>query len=259
MKKNTPLLWDRIWKQEKPSKKEYKYKLLKEESSIRWQRIEKYVLENFESFHNLNIIEIGAGTGTVSALMAKRGAKVTVLDYSQKAIQRSREFFKRNRLPAKFIVQDATALKKTQMNKYDISMSFGLAEHFKDKKRVKIIKAHFDLLKKGGITFISVPNAWNLPYRIFKICAEVFGLWKVGEEYPFTRKEFRNICKMFKIRNYFFFGDRIFSSLNFVNPLIQGKKLLGSKKKLKFSKIKKEKGTFLDEYLSYALVLYAKK
>ena len=58
----------------------------KEENGIRWQRIEKVVHQEFGSFNKLKVIEIGAGTGTNTALTAKRGADETVLDYSENAL-----------------------------------------------------------------------------------------------------------------------------------------------------------------------------
>ena len=84
----------------------------------------------------------------------------------------------------------------------------------------------------------------------------IFRLWVVGEEYPFSRNEFKKICKGIKVENYSFFGDSLYSSFNFINPYKIFKKIL---KATDIScKIKKEKGTFLDSYMSYALVLYAK-
>ena len=88
METNTPVLWDEIWKN--PAAKEQDVlALLKEENGIRWQRMEKVVLREYGSFEGLKAIEIGAGVGTNSALMTKRGAKVTVLDYSEGALKRA--------------------------------------------------------------------------------------------------------------------------------------------------------------------------
>ncbi len=261
MKKNTPQLWDKVWKKD-ISIEEDIFNLAKEGYSIRWQRIERIVLKEFGSFNNLKVIEIGAGAGTNAALAAKRGAKVTILDYSETALKRAREFFERNGLSAEFIKQDALSLPTDLLGKYDISMSFGLTEHFDGVERVNINKAHFDLLRKGGIAFISVPNKYNPPYRIFKFVAEHTGRWTVGEECPYSRKELRNICQQIGITEYSFFGDSLFWSFNFINPINPFKiirKVFRLKNPLNIYNIRKEKGTFLDQYLSYALVLYGRK
>ena len=252
MQKNTPELWDNLWK--RTAKGEDTKNLQREELSIRWQRIEKIIKAKFGSFSNLNVIEIGAGSGTNSILFAKRGAKVTILDYSKKAIERSKEFFKRNNCQAEFILADALKLPEKLKGKYDISMSFGLAEHFTGKQRKDIIESHLSLLNKNGLAIISVPNKMNLPYRIHKFVMRTLGFWKFGEEYPYTRREFIRIGKLLNIKNIRFMGDSLINSFRFINPWL----LIRRKLKIK-PKIKKEKGTFLDSYLSYSLVFLAEK
>ena len=258
MKRNTPELWDQVWKSTSSNEQDL-FDLIKEENCIRWQRIEEIVLKEFGAFKNLKVIEIGAGTGTNAALMAKRGAKVTILDYSENALKRAHEFFERNGLTAKYIKQDALKLSTEFRCEFDISMSFGLTEHFKGEERININKAHFDVLRNGGLALISVPNKYNLPYRIFKFVAERTGKWGVGEEFPYSRNELSNICQQIGIKEYSFFGDSLIWSFNFINPLKIFRKALKLKENINISTIKKESGTFLDQYLSYALVLCGKK
>lgn len=258
MERNTPNLWDKLW-DKKTSIKEDIYRFNKIKNSIRWQRIENKVINNFKSFNNLKVIEIGSGTGSISAIMAEKGAKVTLLDYSQNALIRAREYYERNNLSAKYIRQNALLLSKDLYNKYDVSMSFGLAEHFHGKDRINIIKSHFNVLKTGGITFISVPNKLCLPYRIYRFLAKLAKKWTVGEDYLFSRKEFIKICNNMGIFDYSFFGDSIFHSFSFINPILVLNEICGKKFEIKHISQRKEKGTALDEYFSYALVLYAKK
>jgi len=259
MKENKPQLWNEIWNAPSSIEEDI-FNLTKAENCIRWQRIEKIILREFESFNNLKVVEIGSGIGTYAALMAKREAEVTLFDYSENALKRAREFFKRIGLTAKFIKQDALSLSADFLDQYDVSMSFGLAEHFRGTKRIKINKAHFDVLRKGGIAFISVPNKHNPPYRIFKFVAEHTGRWTVGEEYPYSRKELGNICGQIGITRYSFLGESLFASFDFITraPRAIIRKLFKLKSNVGISR-KKERGTFLDEYLSYALVVYGKK
>ena len=258
MEKNTNQLWDNLWERG-TSVEEDSFNLAREEKSIRWQRLERIIQNNFVSFTGLKVIEIGAGAGTNAALMAKRGAQVTVLDYSDKALQAGRKFFARNGLAAEFIKQDALSLPMDLLDKYDISMSFGLAEHFTGVDRININKAHFDVLKQGGMAFISVPNKCNPPYRIFKFIAENVGFWHVGEEYPYSRKEFKEIGRQIGISEYSFFGDSFWQSFNFINPFKAARKIFKLKNNFDISNVRQGRGTFLDQYLSYALVFYGKK
>ena len=234
VQKNTPELWDTLW--DPVSKEEDIFNLKKEESSIRWRRIEKEVLKKFGSFKGLKVIELGAGGGTNALLFALRGSEVYVLDYSSKALKRSQEFFSRHDIKSNMIMQDALNLDKNLFGKFDVSMSFGLAEHFTGKNRIQIIKSHFDVLNNKGVSFISVPNKWNIPYRIHKSIFEIIGIWRVGEEYPFSRKELKLISLKLG-KNINFIGSSFISSLNYINPfqIIRKKQI---KKNFEMEKIK---------------------
>jgi 2-polyprenyl-3-methyl-5-hydroxy-6-metoxy-1,4-benzoquinol methylase len=257
MKRNTLQLWDKFWEQNIST--EDSTNLVKAENSIGWQRIEKIISQKFQIFSNLNIIELGAGSGTFSAIMAKKGAKVTLLDYSDNAIRTARELFRRNRLNAEFIKQDALSLQVDLLNKYDISMSFGLAEHFRGDQRINIIKVHFDVLKKDGIAFICVPNKYDIPYRVALYIAEHSIPWRTGEEYPFSRKELGKICQQIGITKYAFLGSSLFYSLNFFYPFRVMKKMFMLDGNLDTCQIRKERGTFIDQYIAYGLILYGIK
>src|SRR5258708_5909944 len=84
--KNTPALWDAFWQRKEADLEADRYDLAKSEASVRWRRMEEHVRARFESFRGLEVIEIGAGRGTNGALMARHGAHVTVLDYSETAL-----------------------------------------------------------------------------------------------------------------------------------------------------------------------------
>ena len=253
IQKNTPELWDSIWKP--TSEKEELFRIKKEEKNIQWQRIEKHVIDKFGSFKGLKTIELGAGSGTVSLLFALRGAEVTLLDYSSKALERGRIFFERRNIKVNLILQDALKLDKNLMNKFDVSMSFGLGEHFEGEDRKKIIKFHFDVLKKDGITFLSLPNRWNLPYMTWRFLSQSFGRWSWGTEIPFSRSELNKITSSLNKKSSFF-GASLVASFELLNPLRILKRAFGIKKKFDLKNIKKERGTFLDEYFSSYIVLF---
>jgi 2-polyprenyl-3-methyl-5-hydroxy-6-metoxy-1,4-benzoquinol methylase len=185
--------------------------------------------------------------------MAARGAAVTVLDYSPVAIDASKAFFQRNDVAAEFIHADVLALPEAHKGQFDIVMSFGLAEHFRNPERTNVVSAHFDLVRRGGGVLISAPNRHNLPYRFYKFVAERTGRWKVGEEYPFSRSEFVRMCKQLGITDYEFLADSVLESARFVSPLHALRKL----RKAKVSARPALPATPLDEYVAYALVLAA--
>lgn len=257
--KNTPELWDNIWNRS-TSKAEDEYYLAKAEHSIRWARLQKRVLDHFGSFQGLSVVEIGAGRGIYAALFGKRGANVSVMDYSPAALERSQQFFSRFDLKAETIEANALAPPENMLNRYDVAISFGLTEHFLDDDRIQINKTHFDVAKPGGMVFIAVPHRNNPPYRIFKFLSERTGRWGVGEEYPYNRSEMRSVCQQIGVTNYHFFGESFFESFHFFNP--RTKRLFRDALRLKprdfameKSKLQPQKGSWLDTAFSYSLVL----
>ncbi len=262
MQKNSPDLWDTYWTNAAPSAQEDLYLLRKESLSVRWRRIAARIARVFPRLDGLDMIEIGAGAGTYAALMAQQGARVTLLDYSDVALERGREFFERVGLEATFIKADALALPDDLRERYDISMSFGLNEHFQDKRRQAITRAHFDVLKPGGLTFISVPNALCPPYRLFKAVAQRAGKWSFGEEYPFTRWELLRLGRVMPCTDQAVLADSLYAAFDFINPFKASalvRRVLRLKDDHDPARLRPQHGTVLDAYLSYALVWTARK
>ncbi len=250
-------VWDAFWETE--SFDADLVMLQRVANSIIWERIGKLIERRFGSFEGLEVLEIGSGVGIYSSLMAGRGAKVTLLDYSEAALKRARAYYKRRGLKARFVKEDALSLPSSLKGRYDVSMSYGLAEHFHKQDRMKIIKSHLDTLKESGFTIVSVPNKINFPYRLFKLVAERTGMWRIGHEVPYSRSELERICQHLKIQDYGFFGDSLLSSLDFLNPFSLVRKAFRPQKEKSSHRRRRERGTFLDQYLAYALVLHASR
>lgn len=256
MQTNTPQLWDEVWEQA-GAVPDPLLVLDTERHGVRWRRIRREIRTRIGDPAGLKVVEIGAGTGVGAALLAGEGASATVVDYSRLALERSRLFFQGASLGGEFLCADALDLPAELRGKFDVSLSFGLAEHFTGPRRVGIIAAHLDLLRPGGVAFISVPNSWNLPYRMFKFAAQRTGRWRVGEEYPFTRRELRGICREIGVTEFAFLGDSLLESARF---------LFATRVKLGWERLRNRfglpglrtiPGTCLDAYLSYSLVLVA--
>jgi cyclopropane fatty-acyl-phospholipid synthase-like methyltransferase len=143
----------------------------------------------FGQVAGLRTIELGSGRGDLSVLLAERGAKATLLDASDQALVQAERRFDRLGRAAEFVQADLFDLSQRLHRRFDVALSSGVIEHFRGDRRSDAIRAHFDVLRDGGLAVISVPHAWCLPYRLWKGYLELRGWWPYGLEIPYTKRE----------------------------------------------------------------------
>ena len=132
---------------------------------------------------NPKILDIGAGTGLLSAFLMKRYPKAsfTLIDISEKMLDMAKDRFRGN-LNVEFIVADYS--KFFFIKKYDMVVSALSIHHLEDKEKKDIYKKSYSLLKQNGIiinadqvygetTFIE-----NLNKRVWRHYIENSGLSK---------------------------------------------------------------------------------
>ncbi len=256
--KDDKQIWDDIWRGAKTNIYEDRLMLQRETASLRWKKIKKRILHKYHSFKGLDVIEIGAGRGENSLLMSQRGANVTLLDYSEAALEKAKSLFANFDCTGQFIKADAFNIPNSLLNNFDISMSFGSAEHFLYPERLQIFNSHFLVLKQNGLSFISVPNVFCFPYRIAQIALKLFNRCKLPEV-PFTHSELRKIADRVGYYPYEIVGSSFIQAIDefliknlihFIAKRIGNKTFLNSQ-----NNITKEKTTILDNYLGYSLIL----
>jgi 2-polyprenyl-3-methyl-5-hydroxy-6-metoxy-1,4-benzoquinol methylase len=138
-------------------------------------------------FRGKRVLEVGCGTGLNSVLMAKAGAKVTLLDSSKEALSIAKNLLEKYSLEGELVCRDA--FYHGFEGEFDLVHSEGVVEHFKGGFRQDIVDAHSAAAKRGGKVLIIVPNMKCPPYRIGKFIAERTGTWLYGNEYPYSKKE----------------------------------------------------------------------
>jgi SAM-dependent methyltransferase len=258
---NSAAQWGRLWRNAPGRKRELRFGVDKAERSVVWASILESLGVGDRSA--LSTIEIGAGAGTISAAFARLGARVTVLDFSQDALDVNDALFKAFDLRQESILGDALNLPNSMLGQFDVAMSFGLAEHFDGDNRTKIIQAHFDLLRPGGLAVLTVPNRHCWPYRIWKARRELIGKWHFGMEIPYSRAEISAICRSIGVSDFYITGSPFLASLDFVIPFARWKRsvekrILGDRR-FDPSRIVQERAGVLGPYLGYALALVARK
>lgn len=124
---------------------------------ITWNILYKKYLPNEEG---LKVIEIGSAPGNYLVKLNRSFGYIPYgIEYSPKGAELNREVFRENNLDpgnvinADFFSEDF----QRQYNEYfDIVVSRGFIEHFTDVKSV--VDKHINLLKKGGLLMITIPN-----------------------------------------------------------------------------------------------------
>lgn len=167
-------VWDKLWSH----KVSYRWDSL---SQVIYETILKWV----NPIQNLNILEAGSGTGKISLRLAIEGAQVTLVDYSEKALENSREAFGHESSQGTFILSDIRNIQAPD-DKYDLTWNAGVLEHFTFDEKVSIMEEMARITKPGGIILILTPYSKCLPYRVGKAFAEKQGAWMYGVEDPVT-------------------------------------------------------------------------
>ena len=161
----------------------------------RWRAQERLVRERFGGFDGLRAIEIGSGRGLNAFLFAERGAKVTLLDNSPIALAQARELFDAHRVPLETVEADLFDPPAGLVGAFDVSMSYGLCEHFLGERRLAVVRAHLEPLRAGGVALLGVPNRFSPVYRAWTWSLMRRGTWPLGTEVPFSATELRTLAE----------------------------------------------------------------
>lgn len=147
----------------------------------------------------IKILEVGCGSGIRTSALAKRFHKnlsdVTMIDISTQALEFAKRNADINRIRANFVLADAFNL-PFPGESFDVVWNEGVNEHFEGERRQLIFREMARVCKCGGEVIVIVPNALNLPYRLWKKVLELQGRWEYGFEKPYSilelRKRMRN-------------------------------------------------------------------
>jgi 2-polyprenyl-3-methyl-5-hydroxy-6-metoxy-1,4-benzoquinol methylase len=134
-----------------------------ERHGLRWRVQRDLIEQRYGDIKGLDVIEVGAGRSTNALLYALAGATATVIDISPKALELSRERFAEHGLAVHTIEADVFDLPDELRSSFDVSMSFGLCEHFLGERRSGVVAAPLELLRPRGGALINVPRRSTAP------------------------------------------------------------------------------------------------
>ncbi len=117
-----------------------------------------------------NVIDIGCGGGILAESMAKKGAKVTGIDLSDKALKVADLHGLESGITVRYKKIAAEQMAEEETGQYDVVTCMEMLEHVPDP--ASIIRACFTLVKPGGHVFFSTLNRNAKSYLFAIIGAE---------------------------------------------------------------------------------------
>jgi SAM-dependent methyltransferase len=189
----TGAVWERVW-QHRPTDAKDDARLRDEQQGTRWAIVSRFLRDTLGAMDGLRTIELGAGRGDWSVLLASAGASVTLVDRSAAVLTQARERFDRLGLNGRFVQADLFDATATEGNEFDVALSLGVIEHFRGPDRLRTVQAHAGAVRPGGVVLIGVPHAGCPPYRLWKAYLELRGWWPYGMEIPYSKRELARLA-----------------------------------------------------------------
>ncbi len=130
------------------------------QSKIRYE-LEPQIIEfaEFKKFNSLKTLEIGVGLGSDHMMLAKNGAILSGVDFTERAIAHTKRRFKLLDLNSELQIGDAENLPYKDKS-FDSIYSWGVIHHSPNTQ--KSINEIYRVLKKGGFAKIMIYNKHSL-------------------------------------------------------------------------------------------------
>ena len=141
-------------------------RLLSRHGQVEFFVASKYIHDIIDGRQNLSILDVGAGTGRYSVMLADEGHNVTALEYVKKNVSQIK--MKSNKVKA--LHGTALNLKKFKDDTFDIVLLFGPTYHlFSYEDKLKALTEAKRVTKKGGhILIMYLTNEYAVITYAFK-------------------------------------------------------------------------------------------
>jgi 2-polyprenyl-3-methyl-5-hydroxy-6-metoxy-1,4-benzoquinol methylase len=170
------LYWEQHWS-DKPIRYDNKHRSGTITNYVN-RRIEKYFDEVFANIETSgkSLLEIGCARSIWLAYFTNTfGFQVSGIDYSARGCEDTQRSLINDGITSEIVCADFFDPPSWMNGKYDVIVSFGVAEHFQDTQRC--IKAFAKMLKPGGNMITVIPNMVGLIGQIQKfIDRQVFDI-----------------------------------------------------------------------------------
>ena len=119
---------------------------------------------------NQRILDVGCGGGILTEALAKKGASVTGIDMSQKAIHAAKEHAQQEKIDLTYLQSSIEAFAQTKPEPFDIITCLEMVEHVPN--YTSVLATCQSLLKPNGSLFVSTINRTPKAYLFAIVGAE---------------------------------------------------------------------------------------
>jgi SAM-dependent methyltransferase len=156
-------------------------------------------LEKIRPLAGARVLEVGAGSGRDSLLLAERGAIPVTLDYTLEALHIIQRLAEREGVAIDLVCADCMRM-PFRDGTFDVVFHQGLMEHFRDPS--PLLAENHRVLRPGGHALVDVPQRYH-PYTVMKHILIALGRWFAGWETEYSIGELEQLVARhgFKIRH----------------------------------------------------------
>lgn len=180
MRASTPDHWDRYWR-ERTETIEDVYS--NEERLLRM--VDPLPLSG------QRILEVGAGSGRDSLELARKGARIYVLDYVASSFEVIRRLARERKLEVICVCADATRMPFRE-GSFALVFHQGLMEHFRDTQ--PLLRENYRVVAPGGHCLVDVPQRYHI-YTIAKHILIGMNRWFAGWETEFAPGQLERLLR----------------------------------------------------------------
>jgi ubiquinone/menaquinone biosynthesis C-methylase UbiE len=179
MRESTPRHWESYWEREARVEETYSNE----------DRILKRLLPL--PLEGEWVVEVGAGSGRDSLALARKGARVLVLDYVESSFRVVRRLAKEEGLEVACVCADATR-SPFRDGTFRLVFHQGLMEHFRDPGG--LLADNHRITQRNGFTLVDVPQKYHL-YTLGKHVLIALGKWFAGWETEYSPAELEGLMR----------------------------------------------------------------
>jgi len=152
-----------------------------------WDYLSQVILSVLESeicdFHDKKILEAGSGTGRISLRLAKKGAKVYLMDEEPEAIAFSRKIFNEEKIPVSLSLSSILDMPYAN-GTFDIVWNAGVIEHFTGEVQKSSVREMLRVCRNGGLVVTLNPYAKSFLHSIGRFIIEKMTDYPFKDEVP---------------------------------------------------------------------------